>query len=229
MSLQRSISMSPSKREASPPKEVRFDSTAGKDKLAKLSHKFCDNRPSCGEYKLSLRRTNTATQELEALDDEGRLEHIMNLMEKPKQLKRSMSLSRRSFQTADYSTMDIFPFQKDVNVKKESELNVLERYKEYLVSNTFDLDKYTFTDWEPWIKKESKPAVEEVLNRWKRNMGDLIDINYRLKKEFDFAVWKTVKTELEKQKEMGNPEDLRTIDELRNQNELLENQLKNYQ
>jgi hypothetical protein len=31
------------------------------------------------------------------MDEETRVEHILNLMEKPKQLQRSMSLSRRSF------------------------------------------------------------------------------------------------------------------------------------
>lgn len=101
LSLQRSMSMSPSKRGMSPPKEVRFDATSEKsgkkDTLAKLSKKFGADRLNEGQYKLSLRRTNSVTKELQAMDEETRVEHILNLMEKPKQLQRSMSLSRRSF------------------------------------------------------------------------------------------------------------------------------------
>jgi len=124
------MSISPNKRGMSPPKEVRFDATSektGKDKLAKLSKKFGADRPNTGEYKLSLRRVNSATKELTEMDEDTRVEHILNLMEKPKQLQRSMSLSRRSFMdTGDYAT-DLFTFQTDLSLKRESELNVLER------------------------------------------------------------------------------------------------------
>lgn len=76
-----------SRDESTSPNRVRFENSnnnsPNKDNIEKLTHTFKKDKMSAGEYKLSLRNVNNVTKELESLDESSRLDHVMNLIDKP--------------------------------------------------------------------------------------------------------------------------------------------------
>lgn len=95
---------------------------------------------------------------------------------------------------------DHLGFVQTESNKSQTDFNVLDKYKIFVVDKNYEVDNQNLSSLRDKAENDiGRDILSEKVGALKEDMRAVIDANQNLKKDFEFAVWKTVRTELDRQ------------------------------